>query len=94
MNSVHSQTSLLFTQYERFACKQHVNVCRWDLVEVPGLCTVPNGTCMLYIHMNVMYSTCIAHVQHMYVIYTQSGMTAGLGHVEALSLLEAAQADM
>ena len=26
------------------ACKQHVNVCRWHVVELPGLCTELHGT--------------------------------------------------
>jgi len=41
---------------------------------------------------------CLAYVlyfmAHAYVIYTQSVMAAGLGRIEALSSLEAAQADM
>jgi hypothetical protein len=32
------------------ACKQHVNVCRWHVVKLPGLCTVLHGTmCHAYV---------------------------------------------
>ncbi len=36
--------SCAFNAFGAVACKQHVNVCKWDVVELPGLCAVVHGT--------------------------------------------------